>query len=221
MTINVRQVEHGTWELSFSSSAAMPVVFDYIVDFERHVEWEEKLLEVKRLGRKARESGAKYLKTYGERPTGFIQRLFWKPTRIDCKIKAIDRPHRMAWEQQLWRDQTSESFYYQDVELLLRAAGPGCELRFVRRLMTDDAVTAAMGLGAHNLMSSLFRKVPPEMKERLREEHGRRYPGKPVPDTLDLTPDEVAGELLEGLPIRGPGSRSLTRLKAVLDTLAR
>jgi hypothetical protein len=217
MSIDIKEVKHGTWELSFSTGAAMSAVFDYVIDFERHVEWEEQLLEVKRLGRKARESGAKYLKTYGTRPTGIMGRLFWTPTRIDCKIKVVDRPHRIAWEQQLWRDQTSESFYYQDVELLLSSAGRGCEARFVRRLMSDDAVTADFAMGAHNLMSSLFRQIPPEMKDKLTEQHKLRYPGRAVPNALEMTSGEVAGQLLEGLPIRGPGSRSLTRLKAVLD----
>lgn len=199
----------------------MPAVFEYVVDFERHVEWEEQLLEVKKLGRKARVPGAKYLKTYGTRPNGFWQRLFWKPVRIDCKIKALDSPRRMVWQQQLWRDQSSESYYYQDVEFLLSPAGTGCEVKFVRHLMTDDAVSAGMAIGVHNLMGSLFRRVPPEVKEKLRDEHRRRHPGKPILNGFDRSPNEVAGELLENLPIRGPGSRSLTRLKAVIETRRR
>lgn len=218
MTIDVKQVEHRTWELSFSTGAAMPAVFEYVIDFERHVEWEEELLEVKTLGTKVRESGAKYLKTYGTRPEGFLQKFFWNPTRIDCKITSVDRPHRVTWEQQLWRDQTSESFHRQDVELLLSGAGHGCEVKFVRRLMPDDAVSASLAMGAHSLMTSAFRNVPSEMKARLQEEHQRRYPGKLLPNALEMTSDEVAGELLEGLPIRGPGARSLARLKAVLDS---
>jgi len=217
MTIEVRQLEHGVWELSFSTGAAVADVFDYIADFTRHVDWEEELLEVKTLRGTAGAVGAKYLKIYGSRPTGFLQRLFWKPTRIDCKIKAVSRPERVAWEVQLWRDQTSESYYRQDVELLVRSAGAGSEVRFVRRLMPDDAVSAAMAMGAYNFMSPVFRQVPPELKDKLREEHSRRYPGKPMPNTLDMSPSDVAGDLLENLPIRGPGSRSLARLKALLD----
>jgi hypothetical protein len=217
MTVDVRQLEHGTWELSFSTGATVAHVFDYIVDFERHIDWEEELLEVRTLRGSAGAVGAKYLKIYGSRPTGFLQRLFWKPTRIDCKITAVSRPERIAWEVQLWRDQPSEGYYSQDVEVLLRPAGAGSDVRFVRRLMSDDAVSAGIAMGAHNFMTGLFRQVPPEMKDRLREEHRRRYPGKPVPNTFDLSPGEVAGDFLENLPIRGPGSRSLARLKALLD----
>jgi hypothetical protein len=221
MTINSRQIESGTWEPSFSTAAPMPAVFEYVVDFERHVDWEEQLLEVKNLGRKAREPGAKYLKTYGTRPNGFWQWLFWKPIRIDCKIKALDPPRRMIWQQQLWRDQPSDSYDYQEVELLLSPSGTGCEVTFVRHLMTDDAVSAEMAMGVHNLLGSLFRRVSPEVKEKLREEHRRRHLGKSILNGFDRSRDEVAGEFLEDLPIRGPGSRSLTRLKAVIETRRR
>jgi hypothetical protein len=215
----VRQLEHGTWELGFSTRAAVTAVFDYIADFQRHVEWEEELLEVKQLTGRAGEFGAKYLKTYGTRPAGLIQRLFWSPTRIDCAIRMSERPNRLVWRQQLWRDQPSDSYDRQDVELLLTANTHDSEVTFVRRLMVDDAASAGMAMGAYDLMSSAFRNAPPGTKEKLLEEYRRRYPDRPAVSAFDLTRDQVAGDLMENLPIRGPGSRSLERLKKLLDGL--
>jgi hypothetical protein len=218
MAISVRELHDRTWELSFTTTAAMRSVFEYVLEFERHVEWEEQLLEVKRAGRSAGVVGAKYIKTYGTRPSGFFQRLFWTPIRIDCTIKAVESPHRMRWQQQLWRDQPSDSYDYQEIELRLTPDGAGSRVAFLRHLSESDASSASAALGLRDRFAAMFDRVPPEMQEKLRAEHRRRYPEAAEKLGVNVSGEEVAGDLLEKLPIRGPGSRSLARLKAILDT---
>jgi hypothetical protein len=194
----------------------MPAVFEYVLEFERHVEWEDRLLEVSRAGRVAGVAGAKYIKTYGTRPSGFLQRFFWKPTRIDCKIRAVEPPDRIAWQVQLWRDQPSD-YDYQEIELRLTPDGAGSRVTFLRHLADGDATSTSAALRLRDGFAAMLQHVPPEMQETLREDHRRRYPTAPEKIGMDVSADEVAGDLLENLPIRGPGSRSLTRLKAILD----
>jgi hypothetical protein len=216
MTISAREVKHGTWELGFSTTAPAPFVFDYFVDFERHVEWESDLTEVKILGRIARTRGAKYLKTYGQRPSGFLQRFFWNPTRVLSRLKATESPSRIAWTQEIWRS-TSDSDYVQDFELRLTPDRGGCSVQLTRHLIADDAVSAEFFMGMYGRFNKVFSNVPPAMKERLRVEHQARYPGIPVRASFDVPAEEAMGELMENLPVRGPGSRSLERLKTLLD----
>lgn len=218
MTISVKETEHGTWDLHFTTTAARSAVFDYIRQFQRHVEWEEGLLEVQTCGGQAGADGA-YVKLYGTqtRPKGFLKRMFWTPARIDCTITASERPDRLAWIQQHWRDQSSEGYERQDVEVRLSDAEGGCRVTFTRRLMPDDATSLGFVMGLYGRMRPSMSRMPLQVKAQLLELQRHRSPTASHVDAFELSSDEMAGELLERLPVGGPGSRSLARLKAVLD----
>src|SRR4051812_26164792 len=162
MTISVRHVSANTWELSFRSNARVERAFEYLVAFERHVEWEEQLTEVERLRAAHGAAGASYVKTYGARPAGLLRRLFWRPVRVDCTITAVERPKLIAWGQQLWRDQPSEGYYWQDVEVRITPDGDGCRVTFTRHLMPDDSFSLATVTKAYGFIQSRLGQLPPE-----------------------------------------------------------
>ena len=99
MAVTVREVEFGIWEFSFVTHASPEASYDYILGFDRHVEWEEDLASVQSLGR-ASPKGARYKKTYNYPPGGSRARTFSSRTYdFTCVITALERPSHLAWEE--------------------------------------------------------------------------------------------------------------------------
>lgn len=205
MSIDVRQVGTSSWELAFSTHATCETVYDYVVDVERHDEWEDELTEVEyRTGRRG-EAGAQFVKVYGERPRGFLKRMFSDAVVVDCEITAADRPHRIDWQQHISR-KSADGYDAQRFEVTLSPHGTGCRFALVRT--PSDATSVQM-------ISSFMGRA----EDAFDQQPGAREQMATVGDSgLGSSSGEMIGRLLQGLPARGPGSSSLERLRAITDT---
>jgi hypothetical protein len=59
MTVEINQLALDVWEHRVFTTARPTGVFDYIADFEKHVEWERELVAVKPLNRRTGTAGAR------------------------------------------------------------------------------------------------------------------------------------------------------------------
>ena len=87
MSIDVRQVGNSSWELAFSTHAPCELVYDYVLDVERHGEWEDELTEVAHRSGERGHAGGVFVKTYGQRPQGFLKRMFSDAVRSTARSR--------------------------------------------------------------------------------------------------------------------------------------
>jgi hypothetical protein len=205
MSIDVRQVGTSSWELAFSTHAPCEVVYDYVLDVERHGEWEDDLTEVThRSGARGR-AGGLFVKTYGHRPQGFLKRMFSDAVQVECEITAAERPYRIDWQQRISR-KGADGHDVQRFELTLTPLASGCRFALVRT--PSDATSVQMISSFMGRADDEFDRQP-GARERLAE----------VGDSgLGASSGEMIGRLLQGLPARGPGSSSLERLRDITDS---
>jgi hypothetical protein len=205
MTVEINQLGPDVWEQRVFTTAQPTWVFDYIADFQRHVEWERELLTVRPLNRRTRE----YLKTYGTRPTGLLGRIFSRGLRVTCVLRAVERPERIAWKQYRSRDASGPSGF-QKLEFVITPSGYGSLIVLTRRFSGIEGIGADVVARFSSRWGQAFQGLPAVVRAAADVSSGDR-PG------LFSTPDELIRHMLEGHPSRGPGPTSLERLKAILD----
>lgn len=205
MSIDVRQVANSSWELAFSTHAPCELVYDYVLDVDRHGEWEDELTEVAHRSGARGQAGALFQKTYGHRPRGFVKRMFSDAVTVDCEITAVERPFRIDWQQRITR-KGADGYDAQRFEMTLTPLTAGCRVALVRT--PSDATSVHMISSFMGRADDAFDRRP-GAREQLAE----------VGDSgLGASSGEMIGRLLQGLPARGPGSSSLERLRAITDT---
>jgi hypothetical protein len=57
MIVEINQLGPNAWEQRVFTTARPDLVFDYMADFDRHIEWEHELASVKPLGRRTGTTG--------------------------------------------------------------------------------------------------------------------------------------------------------------------
>lgn len=204
MAVAIRQLKPQVWEQAVTVRAAAPDVFRYLVDFERHREWELELQEVRRTHGRPGESGAEYVKTYGERSPGLLRRMFSPPLRVTCKVTAIDPPARLAWKQHV-SHRASGPASFQDIDVLVTPRDAGSLLVVTRELVGTEGLGVDLASRFSTSLGDRLQAVAPENAEAV----GRLTGGN--------RPEDFTRRALDGHPSRGPGPTSLERLQAILD----
>jgi hypothetical protein len=209
MTVEIYQLGPDVWEHRVFTTAPPCGVFDYIVDFERHIEWEHELLTVKPCDGKTAMAGARYLKTYGTRPTGLVDRFFNRGHRVTCKLGEVQRPQRIVWKQYRSHDASGPSSF-QGLDLIVTPRGSGSLIVLTRRFSGIEGSGADMVARFASRWGPVLQGLPPEV---------RAAAGRPADDRPGLfsSPEDVIRHALDGHPSHGPGPTSLERLKAILD----
>jgi hypothetical protein len=202
--VAIRQLKPQVWEQAVTVRAAAPDVFRYLVDFERHREWELELQEVRHTHGRPGESGAEYVKTYGDRPPGFLRRLFSPPLRVTCKVTAVDSPVRLAWKQHV-SHRASGPASFQDIDVLVTPSDAGSLLVVTRELVGTEGLGVDLAARFSASLGDRLQALRPENAEAV----GRLTGG--------IRHEDVARRALDGHPSRGPGPTSLERLQAILD----
>jgi hypothetical protein len=202
MSIDVRQVGSGSWELAFSTHARCEWVFDYVLDVERHAEWEDELSEVAFRSGTRGQAGGRFRKTYGDRPKGFVKRMLSDAVVVDCELLVVERPYRIDWRQRVTRAGSDAQLF----ELALAPIEGGCRFSLVRT--PNDATSVHMISSFMGRAEDVFDRQP-----------GARERAAAIGDSgLGASSGEMIGRLLQGLPARGPGSSSLENLRAITDS---
>jgi hypothetical protein len=205
MTVEINQLAPDVWQQRVSTSAHPEDAFDYVADFGRHVEWERELLAVQPINRRT----TKYLKTYGARPMGLLDRMFSRGLRVTCAVMAAERPERIIWRQYRSRD-ASEPSSFQKLQFVITPSGYGSLIVLTRWFSGIEGIGADLVSRFSSRWGQVFQGLPPEIRAAAQGSPSER-PG------LFSTPDELVRQLLEGHPSRGPGPVSLERLRAILD----
>jgi uncharacterized protein YndB with AHSA1/START domain len=209
MTVEINQLGPDVWEHRVFTTAPPTLVFDYLADFEKHVEWERELVAVKPLNRRTGHRGGAYLKTYDTRPRGLVGRIFSRGLRVTCKLSEVERPERIVWKQ--YRShQASGPSSFQRLELLITPSESGSLIVLTRRFSGMEGISVDTVARFSSRWGQALQGLPPEFRVAAGGSKGGR-PG------LFSTPDEVVRHALDGHPSRGPGPTSLERLKAILD----
>src|SRR5262245_45726233 len=208
MTVDIHQLGPDLWEQRLVTTAQPDRAFDYIANFEKHIDWERELVSVKSLkGRTGR--GAKYVKTYVTRPAGLIGRIFSSRLRVTCLVREVERPWRIAWKQ--YRShQASAPSGFQRLEFVITPHGSGSLIVLTRRFTGSEAISADAIARFSSRWGRAFQGLPPEVRAAAGSGSGDR----PGPFSM---PGELVRQSLDGHPSRGPGPTSLERLKAILD----
>jgi hypothetical protein len=193
VAVGIRQLGPQVWEQRLTVSAAVPDVFGYLLDFERHPEWELELQAVKLTHGRSGGAGAVYVKTYGKRPPGRFQRMFSSPLRATCKVTAVEPPARLAWKQHLSHRAAGPSSF-QNIEMVVSPCDSGSLLVVTRELVGSEGA----GVDLASAFSTRFG-------DRL-QALSAGAPG---------TAADLSRYALDGFPSRGPGPTSLERLEAV------
>ena len=185
------------------------MVFDYVADFPRHVDWERDLLSVKVFGHGPGVPGAKYLKTYGKPAKGPVGRMFNRGHRVTCKVGQAERPHRIGWRQYRSHEAAGPSSF-QQVDFAITPNGTGSQIVLTRMFSGNEGISSDMVARYASGFGQLLHNLPPELRGAAGRSAGER-PG------LFSSPDEIVRHMLEGHPAHGPGPTSLERLIAILD----
>jgi|SRR6516162_309869 hypothetical protein len=211
MIVEINQLGPNAWEQRVFTAARPDLVFDYMADFDRHIEWEHELASVKPLSRRTGTTGTKYLKTYDTRATGLVSRTFGfsRGLRVTCIVKEIDRPHRLVWKQ-FRSHQASEASGFQKLELVITPSNTGTMIVLTRRFSGVEGISADLVARFSSRWGKTFQGLPSEVRAAAGGSPGDR----PGPFS---TPDEIIRHMLDGHPSRGPGPTSLERLKTILD----
>ena len=209
MSVEIYQLGPDVWEQRFVTTAQPNRVFDYIVDFERHVDWEHELMAVEPMNRRAGTAGGDYLKTYGTRPTSLVERIFASRQRVTCTLTEVDRPHRIVWKQ-VRSHQAVEPSSFQKLDLVITPSAPGSLIVLTRRFIGIEGTSIDLVARFSSRWGQALSGLPPEVRAAAGASAGDR-PG------LFSTPDEVVQHALDGHSSRGPGPTSFERLNAILD----
>ena len=209
MTVEIYQLGPDVWEQKIFTTAQPDLVFDYIADFDKHTEWEHELASVKPLNRPTGNGGAKYLKTYGTRPTGLVGRIFHRGLRVTCTLNEIDRPRRLVW-QQFRSHQASEPSSFQTVRLMITPSELGSLILLTRRFIGMDGTSIELVARFTSRWGQAFQGLPPNVRATA-DRSSADLPG------LFTAPADIIRHALDGHPSRGPGPTSLERLKVILD----
>ena len=208
MTVGIRQLEPQVWEVRLTVGAAVPDVFGYVLDFERHPEWELELQAVRLTHGRPGEIGAAYVKTYGKRPPGLLQRIFAPPLRVTCTVVAVERPTRMAWKQHMSRRSSGPSSF-QNIEVLVSPHDSGSLLVVTRELIGSEGASVDLAARFSTGLGDRLQALPPDAAAVV----GRIAGGG---QSDPLVPEDLTRRALDGHPSRGPGPTSLERLQAIL-----
>lgn len=205
MAVAIRQLGPQVWEQAVTVRAAAPDVFRYLADFERHREWELELQDVRHTHGRPGESGAEYVKTYGEPRPGLLRRMFSPPLRVTCKVTAVDPPAaRLAWKQHV-SHRASGPASFQNIEVLVTPSDAGSRLVVTRELVGTEGIGVDMVSRFSARLGDRLQAVPPENAEAVgRMMGGGRH-------------EDLTRRALDGHSSRGPGPTSLERLQAILD----
>ena len=90
MVVEIYQRGPEVWEQRAFSAATPWLVFDYVADFGRHVEWERDLLSVNVFGHGPGVPGAEYLKTYGKPAKGQSAECSTAGTALPARSATLD-----------------------------------------------------------------------------------------------------------------------------------
>jgi polyketide cyclase/dehydrase/lipid transport protein len=204
VAVAIRQVGPQLWEQAVAVGAATPEVFRYLADFERHREWELELQDVRLSHGRPGESGAEYLKTYGERPTGLLRRMFSSPLRVTCQLTAVDpSAGRLAWKQHV-SHRTSGPASFQNIDVVVTPSDAGSQVVVRRELVGTDGMSVDLVSRFSAGLGDRLQAMPPETAEAV----GRMIGGG--------RQEDLTRRALDGHPSRGPGPTSLDRLQAIL-----
>jgi hypothetical protein len=199
MAVEVRQLRPQAWELRLTVGAAGPAVFAYLLDFGRHPEWEHELRAVALTHGRPSAVGATYVKTYGERPAGFLRRMFSSPLRVTCRITAVDPPGHLAWKQHMSHRSSGPSSF-QDVDVVISPHGSGSQLVVTRDLVGTEGMSADLVARFSTRLGDVLSALPPDG----------------VGPGVRPGAGDLVRRALDGHPSRGPGPTSLERLQVRL-----
>lgn len=192
------------WEQAVAVSAAAPDVFRYFADFERHREWELELQDVRLLRGRPGESGAVYVKTYGERPAGFLRRMLSPPLQVTCTVTAVDpSAARLLWKQHV-SHRASGPTSFQNIDVAVIPSDAGSRVVVRRELVGADGMSVDLVSRFSTRLGDRLQGLAPENAEAV----GRMVGGG--------RPEDLIRRALDGHPSRGPGPTSLERLRAIL-----
>lgn len=219
MAVEVTRIDGRTWQFALSTAAPPARAFDFVLDFARHGEWETGLIETRLLSGRAGEAGARYVKSYGQRPSGFFSRLFWKPDLVDCVITEVDLGRRIVWQQDPRIFEDSEAAQVFDVRV--EPDGRGSWLLLRRQLTSDQAAAMATVATVRAWHQRPLNRMPAEARQRLLEWMAARS-GEDldvVKAGFSASDDEAIGRALSDTAARGPGLTALERLQGILERL--
>lgn len=207
MTVEITQLEPDLWQHRLTVSAAPPTVFDYLLDLQRHIDWEPELRAVDVAGGGPVGNGTTCVKTYGPPSSGLFDRIFSKPLRVTYAITAVDPPSRIAWKQHV-SHRASGAAGFQRVEVRITPHDSGSELLVLRRLSGMDGSSAELVSRFSARLGDQLRSMAPQGEAGPLDGLGAGNP---------FVSGDLARHVLDGHPSRGLGPTALEHLKAVLD----
>ncbi len=155
----------GLFTFDFVTSATPSAVFDYVMDFPRHAEWETGVEEVGQDDPGAIAVGTRF-EAYGAPPVRGWRRLFHERSSTTWKVVRIERDQLVSWQEIRYKSEDSDHVEVTTVHIAA-LAGHGAKVTVSHDFFHQGAVARwwrqlLEDLGAERLIeASLGRAIDP------------------------------------------------------------